>query len=360
MDTKKKRIDSLQSLRAFAFLAIFASHADFPFLRASWGVSIFFILSGFLLFYNYCDKDIELSLRNSFEFAIKRIKRLYPLHIITMVAALLFIILALIDHDPSVTWKDTFIDLFLNISLTKSLVPSYSRSLSLNGVSWYLSSYVIICFIAPFIINKSKKNYDINKSFLNILLIFLLEIAVSYSLRNVTSINLGICIINDVTVRYFCYINPFFRLLDVYAGMELCKIYLNKKNYHLNIYANTFFELVVLFISIYSTYMFNPYSISNNPEWFEYSIMFYPISLITIYSFISSKGYLMKVLDNKLLRQLGDLSPYAFLIHHLVIRYFDFIFYDIFEFNINMHIRTLLCLVLTIIICNIYSKIKKK
>lgn len=360
MNSHSNRIDSLQSLRALAFLAIFASHADFPFLRASWGVSIFFVLSGFLMYYNYKDKELDTKLKSVCKFSIRKIKKLYLLHIITTLAALFFVALALISKDPSVTLKDTIVDVILNITLTKSLIPSYAHSLSLNGVSWYLSSYFIICFFIPCLIKLCKKNNDTDKSLLDIVFIFIIEIVISFSLKNIDSVNLGFISFQDVTNRYFSYVNPFFRLLDVYAGMKLCVIYLNKKTINNNLVVTTINEFIVLAITIYSTYFFNPYSISDNPEWFKYSIMFFPISLVTIYVFARNSGYMIKILDNKFMRFLGNLSPYGFLIHHLIIRYFDFVFYEVLFININIHIRTLICFVLTVIICDMYSKIEKK
>ena len=47
-----KRIDSLQALRAMAFWGIFLTHAQFIFDWAGLGVSIFFVMSSFLLYGN--------------------------------------------------------------------------------------------------------------------------------------------------------------------------------------------------------------------------------------------------------------------------------------------------------------------
>lgn len=52
---KDKRIESLETLRGIAFLGIFLLHVGFPIQWATLGVSIFFVLSGFLLTYHYFD-----------------------------------------------------------------------------------------------------------------------------------------------------------------------------------------------------------------------------------------------------------------------------------------------------------------
>lgn len=50
---REKKIESLTSLRGIAFIGIFFLHANFYFQWATIGVSIFFVLSGFLLSYKY-------------------------------------------------------------------------------------------------------------------------------------------------------------------------------------------------------------------------------------------------------------------------------------------------------------------
>lgn len=59
-----KKIDGLQGLRAVAFIAIFISHTsvgNYSKLGA-WGVSIFLVLSGFVMVYSYWNKREMISL----------------------------------------------------------------------------------------------------------------------------------------------------------------------------------------------------------------------------------------------------------------------------------------------------------
>lgn len=82
-------IKPLQGLRVIAFIAVFLSHAiDTP--TGAWGVSLFIILSGFVMTYSYWDRSEEkgtLSIKDSISFSIRKIRSLYPLHIIMLVAA---------------------------------------------------------------------------------------------------------------------------------------------------------------------------------------------------------------------------------------------------------------------------------
>ncbi len=85
-----KRIDSLQGLRAIAFLAIFISHASIGPLGGlgAWAVSIFLCLSGFTMMYSYYHRETQPKFSLSFMWS--KIKKLYPLHIVTMLGALLY------------------------------------------------------------------------------------------------------------------------------------------------------------------------------------------------------------------------------------------------------------------------------
>lgn len=60
MDSSKNKIDSFNILRAIAFMGIFMRHVEFKMQWAALGVSVFFVLSGFLLTYQYVDRDENL------------------------------------------------------------------------------------------------------------------------------------------------------------------------------------------------------------------------------------------------------------------------------------------------------------
>ena len=94
--TDKKLISSLQGLRAVAFLCVVISHCGAPWL-GPWAISVFVALSGFLMVCNYYDRPRTApGLRSAIAFSFKKIRRLYPLHLIMMAAALLFVLKGLL------------------------------------------------------------------------------------------------------------------------------------------------------------------------------------------------------------------------------------------------------------------------
>ena len=85
------KLSNLQGLRFYAFMLIFLNHS-YGYLGISKvfdfgarGVEIFFVLSGFLVAYNYADKDLDSSLKGSLIYMLRKVKKFYVLHIITFV-----------------------------------------------------------------------------------------------------------------------------------------------------------------------------------------------------------------------------------------------------------------------------------
>ena len=71
-----KKIESLQVLRALAFLGIYLSHTGMRFSLSNLSVSIFFVLSGFLLSYKYYDWNEKYVVVKSIGFSFQRIKKI--------------------------------------------------------------------------------------------------------------------------------------------------------------------------------------------------------------------------------------------------------------------------------------------
>lgn len=98
--TLRPNIDALTSLRFFAamyvllfhFGAGFSHRAGLPvfivtFLENGWfGVSAFFVLSGFILTYTY--RDGVIGQRGPLDFAIARVARIYPVYLLALIIAL--------------------------------------------------------------------------------------------------------------------------------------------------------------------------------------------------------------------------------------------------------------------------------
>lgn len=88
------RLPALTGIRIFAALAVYGSHIGVPaeapdligsFLTSGYcGVTIFFVLSGFVLALNYFDGFRHPSVRGTYNYFVARFARIYPLYILVI------------------------------------------------------------------------------------------------------------------------------------------------------------------------------------------------------------------------------------------------------------------------------------
>jgi peptidoglycan/LPS O-acetylase OafA/YrhL len=141
MTERPAALPALTSLRFFAAAAIVAFHI-MPMhgiprnLALANGVSFFFVLSGFILTYNY--RDLSGRLR---QFYIARFARLWPVHVLTLCLAVLLI-----------PFKGGPFDLVLNLLLVHAWVPVRETVFSFNGVSWSVSAEVFFYLAFPLLL----------------------------------------------------------------------------------------------------------------------------------------------------------------------------------------------------------------
>lgn len=138
-------ISSLQSLRFIFAIMIFLHHYTINgegvfFQRGPCGVSFFMILSGFVMAAGYSKKITESTFSYK-AFILKRLIRLYPLHILCLVG---FICI----HISHLNLMG-YIKLIPNILLLQSWIPKQSIYFSGNAVAWCLSDMIFFmpCFL---------------------------------------------------------------------------------------------------------------------------------------------------------------------------------------------------------------------
>jgi len=143
-----KRIHTLDGFRGIFALMIIIDHAandsfifqNFIVQKADFFVDYFFVLSGFVISYNYLHKIKNFA---SFkDFMVRRLIRLYPLLLYT---TLLFFGLMLIGKHWN-TFNDPYPVLFLQLTDTLTLMnsnPIFGSSLGINYPSWSISSEMI-------------------------------------------------------------------------------------------------------------------------------------------------------------------------------------------------------------------------
>lgn len=141
---KKESLNSLHGLRVLVFYSLFAFHAGFKIIDSDVGaraVEFFFIMSGFLMFYNHFETS-QPTFKESFRILKKKVISFYPVHILTFILSLgLFI-----DQLKNIShWKINLYSAIMNLLLVQSWSDNSSIFFSFNGVSWFLSS-ILFCY----------------------------------------------------------------------------------------------------------------------------------------------------------------------------------------------------------------------
>lgn len=227
MDNNGNRVEPLQALRGIAFLGIFLAHAGCTVSWSHFGVSIFFVLSGFLLARNHYDEQYNCGFTENIKYSWDKIKKLYPLHVVTtlFVAAMLIAQYYLRGNSIVIIFKQ----LFFNLALVQSCIPNSEFSTSLNGVAWFLSCMAFLYFMYPCISTVLRKISDKNKIPLYYIFVYLTQIMIGIFLYYIIGYN-----------DYFTnltYTFPLFRLFDFVLGLLLgyyVVSYAQKHQNHIN------------------------------------------------------------------------------------------------------------------------------
>ena len=308
-------IKPLTSLRFIFALMVFSHHIGFVldgdqdslkwlytniFFEGFIGVNFFFILSGFVLAYNYQDKFVanNISKRNFF---IARIARIYPLHLLTLLIAIP-LSLKKIWLGNKTYWLIRFL---ANLTLVQSYIPVKSVYLSFNRPAWSISDELFFYLLFPFLVVAIAKQLKENKFAWSILTLGFLVVPVLMSL---------------LPSKYFhaiFYVHPFIRLADFILGILVFNVFKQKKEkqIHSNFHLLEFSAVLLLGIFFIGRYWV--------PEVYRYSVYYWIPMGYLIYIFAFQKGSLSKLLSHPIFLLLGEISFGFYMFHYLVIDYFE-------------------------------------
>ena len=354
----KNKIDSLQIIRALAFLGIFASHSDITVFSSggAWGVSVFIVLSGFLMVYSYYGtaRIKEHGFAYSIRFGVNKIRKLYPLHIVTLLLALLYQFIGFSGMNTvinPVVIRATTVITAANALLAQSWFSSKAIYFSLNAVSWYLSVSLFLYMMFPFILFQMRRYKGISAAVIVIAAAYVIQIILAYS-AYLIQIHL---IQNNDFVHWFTYIFPLSRLEDFVIGCNLGYIFITaKRDKGISEKLSTWLEfgtllLIAIQLAAHAFLISIPAKAAPSvsaENWWGFTVMWTLTSCALVYLFALNKGKVSKLLTCKALLFIGRLSADAFLIHQLVYRYLN-MFEQMLFGNAYQWINLFACFILT-------------
>ena len=274
-------IRTLQSLRFIFVMMIFMSHFAYRDIRAfdaggDCGVAFFFILSGFVCSLGY-GQQIREGIFSYGDFLWKRLKKLYPLHLL----CLLFFLLV----------NQTPLDLkvLVNALLLQSWIPDSEWYFSCNKVSWFLSSLLFCYAVFPLVYRHLSKYLT--------LAILLVYAAVCW-------------LIPYDQVNAVLYVFPLVRFVDFYLGMLLCRFYERKSD--MDVRNGMELLLIFLLVLTLAVYPLMDAKLRNAP-------LFWLILLPLILVFAHESGTVSGLLKSRPMQFLGSLAMPLFLTHQMLI-----------------------------------------
>ena len=123
----------------------------------------------------------------------------------------------------------------------------------------------------------------------------------------------------SLNVKWITYCHPVYRLGDFMIGGLTASLFIKCKKPGRSLTCSLLETAAV--ITNFIVCFFYP-RIAHRAQWFAYTCLFIPTTVLLVYSFALDKGILSRLLKTKTILWLAAISPYGFLIHRLVIHYF--------------------------------------
>lgn len=363
------QLRSVTGLRFVAAFAVFYSHIQdflFPEVRrlalGASAVSFFFVLSGFILTYVYSDR---LTRSETPRFLVKRIARLWPLHLVCLGLAVWFL---RVPPGASADGQNSIPSLVAQFFLLQSWVPIGNWFLDFNSVSWSISTELFFYLLFPLLLLGNRSAFWWK-------LFFAIGIAIAclFGMQALYDLTLMPSWVGQWSLAIAF---PVIRLAEFVVGMMACRlmhIYQSKSHSRVEFrdespsskrfLFDTALELLCVGLIVF-TWRFAHYSgiykyLANSPEFGALVAIWFRISsgtliyALTILVFATRCGLLGRLLGSRVGVWLGEISFAFYLIHQIVIVQLnqlalsDF-YFSTFSFSISLLASALLFRVIEI------------
>lgn len=341
---QQKKIASFTGLRFIMIMFIVNTHFDgliqhlghygelqykYTFHFFMIAVDFFFLLSGFGMMLGNLNRisndDLQCpSLKNAIQYAIKHVKKIYPVYIGTIIFGLIIVFLKTFNF---ITGKDIikeFLKLAVNILLLQSATGMTFFTHAYNGAAWFLSSLFCIYILSPhimYLLRKKSKNCYVDIIFIIINIVFI--VILNHLFTILENKFHGIKGIPDIDG--LVYMSPYKRIFYVIIGMNVAML-VNHLNINTIVTRKTASILETLIVIIALVY----YSLLRFylAQYFYSTIIEMIIVVAFLFIFSLDKGYISSFLGKPVMQTLGNMSMYIFLIHFAIIHQFMDVVYN--------------------------------
>lgn len=313
------KIKSFQALRFLMISSIFLAHISFIMTNEKatsffyhylnngvFGVTFFFMLSGFCLNLGYHDRLANLDKDSYLGFIKRRIVKIYPIYIIMQT---LYLIMEIIKNPVIENVKQLLCKYVISIPLLQMVIPSKELQISLNAVSWFLSVLFLIYLIAPLVIMLAASvRHSIKKNMIALIVLIVLYMTlVLYSYSFLETDN-----------GYFITRSFIMNMLVFSIGVFLSNIRLGKTVRTDSIKKKVTFSLLeILILGMTVTLYFGTVIF---PNWKLYYFLKLLLFVFLIFIFSYDGGVCSGIFSLKIFDILGNASFEFYLMHYFIIR----------------------------------------
>ena len=278
-------------------------------------VSLFFILSGFILTYNYASSETSGVVQNRRGFWAARVARIYPVYLTGFLLAAPFALhthlhlKSLFATLPSLSGR-----VFSFLTLTQAWTPSHA--LFWNGPSWSLSVEVFFYLLFPFILPWLWRLNE--KQLLGVALLLWLAMLVPSGVLDSLGAHAGHGAAESSATLNFIKYSPVLRLPEFMIGIMLGKHFLGKPEpdsfFRFSSFASAVTALALLGMS------------PRLPTLMVHNGLLDPIFALLIYGLCKWNGLLAQFLSTSAVVFLGESSYALYLLHQPCMEWFNSIF----------------------------------
>ncbi|UCS91825.1 acyltransferase [Echinicola marina] len=283
------------------------------------GVTIFFVLSGFIITYKYLlNKDFDYK-----EYLWNRFTKIYPLYFLLTI----FTFVIYVGYYQSFTYNK-LLELLMNLTLLKGFFSSFI----FTGIpqAWTLSVEECFYLISPILAPALFKNIPTRIITLSISIITL-GIIVGYLGQHILASDF------IPNLKFLFNFSFFGRVFEFLVGMVLAKFYVQNKKKHIK--RCTFLGGFGIIISIYALSIIAKFPDTGDHSWQGIIINNFILPLFGIAPFfwglLNEKTWIQRFLGSKPIQILGK-SSYAFYLIHA----------GIFQEYLDIHISSVLLLLI--------------
>jgi peptidoglycan/LPS O-acetylase OafA/YrhL len=309
----RQRLDALTGLRFVAAALILVHHSrvlriPVPSYALDHGVSLFFVLSGFILAYVYPRLDDWPSVRT---FLMLRVARIWPAHAFTL--GLAVVVAATVV--PAPFDKPRFL---ANLVMVHAWIPSSPWYFSYNAPSWSISTEFFFYLAFPLLIWQWHKTWWWKWLASAGLVVVLVVVGKQAGLSAYSPAD-------TVTLHGLLFISPLARLFEFGSGMAAysCFAWLRPRTPGLGMAAGSMVEVTIIAITAYFIIDVPPlryagrYLDRGAQEWLVHSgsVVVLPILIIVL---ALGLGLISRLLSTRLAIFLGEISYSVYLTHLLV------------------------------------------